>query len=135
MSAYTPREGTIPAKVVAFLSTKPEGYAMSSSEISTQFECTSVSTVLRKAVEAGLLTTTKHGNAFTYSLADAPEPRDGTLQIGSWSDGDVTVIGGTPNGDNSITYTRAQIQQLLLHVTVPHIPALGEQSMPKAAAA
>lgn len=33
----------------------------------------------------------------------------------------MTVAGGVNNEDGSVTYTREQLEQLLQHVTTPHI--------------
>jgi hypothetical protein len=76
---------------------------------------------MRKPVDAGIVVAEKRGNAFVFSLPAPPQPTDGKLTIGSWSDGDIVVQGGTPNEDGSVTYTREQLLQLVRFVMTPCI--------------
>lgn len=90
-AGYLPREGTIPARVIAH----------------------------------------QDGHSYVFSLPEpttASEPGD-ALQIASYSDGDVSVAGGVPCEDGAVMYSRSQIEQLVRHVTAPHI-VLGAPAAP-----
>lgn len=121
-TVYTPRQGSLAHHVIEYLASY--GGTLSSPEIAEKFECnsTSVATSLRKAVDADLLHFEKHGNTHVYSVPGSPEPAlaEGPLQIASYSDGDVSVAGGAATQDGGVMYTKAQIEQLVRHVTTPH---------------
>jgi hypothetical protein len=119
---YTPRTGTLAARLIAHL-TEAGVSTMSSAEIGQQFDVASgVSTMLSKAVDAGLLIAEKGaGGRMEYSLPEPPPEPGGELQIALYHDGDVGVKGGVEGEDGSVLYTKAQIEQLLRRVTAPHI--------------
>jgi hypothetical protein len=121
---YTPREGTTAHTIIEWLRKQPAGTAMSGAELDEKLKVNFSSASLKPAIEAGVIDAVKQGRGYVFSLAAPPQPSDGKLTIGSWSDGDVTVEGGTPNEDGSVTYTRQQLQQLVLHVTTPHLASL-----------
>jgi hypothetical protein len=120
---YTPREGSIAKQVIDALESGDVGSSITAAQVAADYGCTatSVSTALKPAVDAGLLVATKEGRCTHWSLPEPGEPGDGRLQIANHSDGDVTVKGHGENTDGSITFTGAQIRQLLEHVTTPHI--------------
>jgi hypothetical protein len=118
---YVPRAGSTAHKIIEFLKKQPAGAGFTSAELEAKVKVKSASMAMRKPLDAGTVVVEKQGNAFVYSLPAPPQPTDGKLTIGSWSDGDVIVQGGTPNEDGSVTYTRSQILQLLQFVTAPHI--------------
>lgn len=53
-----------------------------------------------------------------------PQEPDGKLTIGSWSDGDVTVLGGDLTADGGVRFTREQLLQLIRFITSPAIGTL-----------
>lgn len=117
--AYVPRPGSVPEKVIQYLT--EHGGTLCSAEVMEKFGGNkSTSTLLRKAVDAGLLEVEKNGRKWFYSLPGEPTAPDGRLKIGLYDDGDVSVCGGTPI-DGGMLYTRAHIEQLLRQVTAPHI--------------
>jgi hypothetical protein len=120
--AYTPRAGSLAQKVIDHLT--EHGGTLTSGEIAQTFgHAGGVSTLLRKAVEVGLLTAEKISNAFTYSLPEPeaePAPTDGKLQISFYHDGDVGVVGATIT-DDGVVFTKDQLVQLFQRVTTPHI--------------
>jgi hypothetical protein len=121
-AAYVPREGTVPASVIAYLT--EHGGTLTGRQITDKFGAgKSSATLLRKAVLAGLLVSTKDGRQAVYSLPDAAEEvdPDAPLRIATHSDGDVSVAGGQPCEDGSVMYSRTQIEQLIRGVTTPHI--------------
>jgi predicted transcriptional regulator len=130
-AAYAPREGSVAAKVIAFLAANPQR-KLTKENIADKFGCASVSvsTLMRPLIDAGMVATEKTGNAYVYSHPEPTEPEqpgDGKLQIASWSDGDVLVKGHTENQNGSITLSRDQLQQLIAHVTTPHIALPGDR--------
>jgi hypothetical protein len=118
---YVPRAGTTAHKIIEFLKKQPAGASFTGPEFEAKLKVKHASQQLRKALEADIVVAEKRGNAFAYSLPAPPQPTDGKLTIGSWSDGDVIVQGGTPNEDGSVTYTRDQVLQLIRFVTAPHV--------------
>lgn len=125
---YTPRVGTLPFNVIAHLT--EHGGTLSTGEIVDRFsaKATGVATQLRPSIKAGLLSVERTGpnRESTYSLAEPGTPQQGAdepLTIANWSDGDVVVGGGQLNENDTVTYTRKQIEQLVLHVTRPHVGA------------
>lgn len=50
-----------------------------------------------------------------------PPPQDGKLEISTYTVGDTVVSGMQVNTDESVTFTRGQLQQLLEQTTRPHI--------------
>lgn len=120
---YAPREGSIPHKVIEHLKRLEPEAMITSAEIVELFNAgAGMSTQLRKCVDAGLLVAQRSGRSMAYSLPPPTEPSDGKLVIASWSDGDVMVRGGQAGDDGSVVYTREQMDQLVKHVTQPHIP-------------
>lgn len=118
---YTPRAGTTAEKIMEFLATQPADAAFTAQELEAKLKIKHAAMCLHKAIEAGTVTATKRGRVNLFSLAAPPQPSDGKLTIGNWSDGDVTVCGVQINEDDSVTFTRDQILQLLQHVTLPHV--------------
>lgn len=122
---FTPRAGSLAQRLIDHLTTQPPGTAMSSSEIKEAFDVSAnVATNLRTAVLGGALECERVGSSFSYSLpppSEAAAAPDGKLQIATWSDGDVSVTGAQVNADSSVQFTRAQIEQLLRHCTIPHV--------------
>jgi hypothetical protein len=127
--AYTPREGTLPALVIEHLESQEAGYQVDNAYIVENLggNKSSVATQLRKALEAGLLVAEKSGKGWVYSLPEAPAPADGPLEIATYTDGDVEVC-GMATTDNGVMFTRKQLQQLVEHLTTPHVklPARSE---------
>lgn len=121
---YEPRAGTTAHKILEFLRKQPAGVAFTGHELEAKLKVKHASMSMRKAIAAGIVDYEKRGNAFVYSLVAPPQPDDGSLTIGSWSDGDTTVSGGTSNQDGSVTYTRTQLLQLIRFVTQPAIGTL-----------
>lgn len=125
-AAYTPREGTIPAKVIEHLQAQPEGTVITTAEITELFgTSTGVTTNMHKAVEAGLVLAQKVGRNTGYSLPPAPPEPGGPLVITAWTDGDVVVTGAQVSDDGTIVFTRSQIEQLVRQVTQPHVRLMG----------
>lgn len=118
---YVPRAGTTAHKILEFLRKQGQGAQFTTQELAAKLKVKHVAAALRKAVEAEALAVEKQGNAYLYSLPAPPQPTDGKLQIGVFSDGDIVVSGGTPNEDGSVTYTREQLLQLIAFVTHPAI--------------
>jgi hypothetical protein len=122
---YTPPRNSTAEKVLAHLATHPD--PLTAHEIANLCGCknTSVGKNLQAAIDAGALVREKAGRlGMVYALPGEPgetPPRDGKLTIACWSDGDIAVRGGVVCADDSVTYTREQVQQLINHVTKPHI--------------
>lgn len=122
---YSPPNGSTAAKVIAHL--EKHGGSLERDRIAKLcgIKPVGVSSNLRSAVNAGLLEVERTAHGFSYSLAAAGAPakdeQPSKLLIGCYSDGDVVVKGGTLNVDDSVTYTREQLQQLLEHCTRPHV--------------
>jgi hypothetical protein len=117
---YVPRKGSIPDRVIKHL--EEHGGSLLGSEIAKMYGGggKGIATQLHRAVDAGLLAIEKSGISYVYSLPQ-PISTDGELQIASYSDGDVSVSGGTPLEDGGVMYTKAQIEQLVRHVSLPHV--------------
>lgn len=125
MSAgYIPREGGVAHRCIEHMKTGDPGQAFRSAELADAVGAarTGISTQLRKALDAGLVVITGAGSRTAYSLPAEPEPGDGTLVIATYSDGDVSVLGGMLAEDGSIMYTREQVTQLVQQMTRPHVP-------------
>lgn len=118
---YTPRAGTTAHKIIEFLRKQPAGTAFTGQELEVKLKLKTASMALRKAVAAEVVVVEKSGNAYAYSLPAPPQPSDGKLTIGCFSDGDTVVSGGTPNEDGSVTYSREQLLQLIRFVSAPTI--------------
>ncbi|WP_372826504.1 hypothetical protein [Polaromonas sp.] len=127
-TSYTPRDGSIPARVIQHLQTK--GGSISAAQIAKKFDANpaSVATLLKKSVEAGLLKATKNGNAFEWSLGTgqyiagtlsttlpATPYTEDIMVISAWPDGDITLQGLDPNEDGSVTLTPEQIERIAVH--------------------
>jgi hypothetical protein len=123
---YTPRDGTTAHKILEFLRKQDPGSTFTSQQLSAKVKVKNAGMALRKAVEAGIVDLEKSGNTYLYSLPAPPQPADGRLLIGAFSDGDVSVAGGTPNQDGSVTYTRDQLVQLIRFVTQPAVGSIIE---------
>lgn len=121
---YKPRAGTTAATILEFFEKQPAGAEFTGHELEAKLKVKCAAMALRKAVEAGVVVTSKRSNAYVFSLVAPPQPSDGKLTIGNYSDGDVVVQGVQVNEDESVTFTRDQLQQLLQHVTTPHIVGL-----------
>jgi hypothetical protein len=124
--AYTPREGTLPALVIAHLESQEAGYQVDNAYIVENLggNKSSVATQLKKALVAGLLVAEKSGKGWVYSLPEAPAPTNGKLDIVTYADGDVGVSGMAITEDGAV-FTREQLVQLLTHVTTPHVQMPG----------
>ena len=123
--AYKPRAGSKITQVLAFLEANPQR-TLSKTDIVDMFGAnpTNVATLMRPAVAAGALEAEKVSGAFVYRLPQPAEPApagDGQLQIANWNDGDVVVKGHTENQGGSVTFSHAQLRQLVEHVTTPHL--------------
>lgn len=123
---YKPHAGSTARKVIDHLT--KHGGEITRDQVAKKFgveKPAHITSLLRNAIKHGLLKTARTGNGATVftmpppSGSEAPA-KNAPLLIGVWSDGDVSVRGGTENEDGSVTYTRAQVQQLLAHVTQPH---------------
>lgn len=130
---YAPRAGTTAHKILEFLKKQAAGTAFTAQELEAKLKVKHVSMAMRKPVEAELVAVEKHGNAYAYSMAAPPQPSDGKLTIGTWSDGDVVVQGGRLNEDDSVTYTRDQVLQLIRFVMKPHVGLPVETELAQAA--
>jgi hypothetical protein len=127
MREYRPPSGSTAQSVIAHL--EKHGGTLDGEQIAKKFggEARNVSTCLRKAVEAGLLSAERAGQRFVWSLptkqpqAAAEVATAPPLLIANYNDGDVVVSGHTENKDGSVTYTRSQVEQFIAHVTRPHI--------------
>ncbi len=136
---YQPRPGSVLTKVLDYLAANPQA-TLTKEDIAAAYGCASVSVaaLLRPAIKAGLITVRREGLASIYGLGAGtaptaePEPA-GPLQIATWNDGDVLVKGHIENVDGTITFSRAQIQQLITHVTTPHIALPAARVQPAAA--
>ncbi len=121
-AAYSPHADSLARQVIDHLTT--HGGSLNSAEVKEVFGATNPSSALRKAIDAALLAVEKVGTQYVYSL---PEPGEdpaadpeGKLQIALHDDGDVSVVGGSPTVDGGIMYNKAQIEQLMRRVMLPH---------------
>lgn len=120
-TSYTPRAGSLPARVIKHLADK--GGKLNAAQIAQKFEAnpTSVATLLKKSVDAGLLKIDTSGKAFEWSLPDgvvtdsAASDASDTMVISAWPDGDITLQGVVPNDDGIITFTPRQIARIAMH--------------------
>jgi hypothetical protein len=130
---YTPRDGTVAHTIVEFLRKQGPGVQFTGLQLETKLKVKHAATSLRKAVDAGLVDLEKQGRTCLYSHPAPPQPPDGKLHIAAFSDGDVSIAGGTSNEDGSTTYTRDQVVQLIRFVTQPTIGSIVEaQLLPSA---
>lgn len=118
---YTPREGTVAHQIMEFLRKQAPGTTFTGKQLEEKLKVKFASISLAKAIEAGAVEAVKEGRGYSYSLPAPPQPTDGKLTIGIWSDGDITVSGGSSNEDGSTTYTREQLLQLIQFVSVPAV--------------
>jgi hypothetical protein len=131
---YKPRRGSLAEKVIAHLQKKPK--PLNTEQINELFGAhrTGVRANLSGAIAAGILEVAHEGNKLLFSLAQpaAAAADDGALTIATWSDGDVSIAGGTANEDGSMTYSRAQLLQLIRFVMTPAIgmPVHSEVAVP-----
>ncbi len=125
MSAeYVPREGSVAAQVLAHLHTLPAGSRILARDLAAAIgiDGKGLSTFLRKAIDAGQLVQEGGGTLSSYGLPAPAHPGDGKLVIATFSDGDVSVLGGVLANDGSTMYTREQMTQLVAQMTRPHVP-------------
>ena len=116
--------GALSQALVALLQRKPPGTRLDAQAIATapKVPRVSVSSGAVPALKAGTVVREKEGNGYVYLLAPPPpKAAGGALQLAAYSDGDVVVTGGVLNTDNSVTFSRAQLQQLFAFCNTPYL--------------
>jgi hypothetical protein len=115
--------GSIAQAAVAYLEAHPSIESITTADLAEALGIAknNISTQMRIGVDAGSLVREKVGNTLVYSLAAPAAPTDGPLEIASFSDGDLSFKGGCALEDGGVMLTRTQLQQLIAHVTTPHI--------------
>lgn len=124
---YTPPKGSTAEKVIAHLTA--HGGTLDTNDVADRFgvKRVSVSALLRPAVNAEppLLAMVRGGGGrpSVYSLPEPAEEHDpeAELDIVCYADGDTVVAGMQVNENESVTFSRKQLQQLVRQVTEPHI--------------
>jgi hypothetical protein len=145
---YTPRADSLPARLIAHLQPQKIGTKISVVDIESRFNVgrNNVSTLLTKAVNAGMLVRTRSVTGtrpYEYGLSDGltptPTTRDaedpgspftnlpegytklpaGDIVISCWSDGEVYVHGLQVMSDGSVLVTHQQMCKIVLQMTDP----------------
>lgn len=124
---YTPPKGSTAEKVIAHLT--EHGGTLDTNQVAELFDVqrVSVSALLRPSLntEPPLLAMVRGGGGrpSVYSLPEPAEERDpdAPLDILCYTDGDTVVRGMQVNEDDSVTFSRKQLEQLVRQVTQPHI--------------
>lgn len=118
---YTPREGTIAARVLAHLQGLPAGTKLLTAELAAALgiDASSISASCAPAVEHGTLERTGEGRRMYYAVPEAAEAADpgGPLTITSDSAGDVWFEGATVHENGCVLLNKIQLRQLVKYAT------------------
>lgn len=119
---YTPRAGTLAEQVLTALNAMEPGATLDAIAIAARFGTTSgsVSSLLRTAVNNGVLALEKHGRRNTYSLPGTPPDHNGPLQLCHYSTGELSFAGCVVS-DGTVMLNATQLRQLIDYVTKPAV--------------
>ena len=116
--AYTPREGSIAARVIEHLGTLEAGTMLAAGELADALgvRVNGLSTSLNTAVREGALVSERQGRFNRFGLPVEPDA-DALLAITSDNKGDLWFTGAVVHEDGMVMLSPKQLDQLVTYAT------------------